>query len=366
MALSPITTDKLLKKLTDIGLTVSQNMLAQDVKKGYLPSPEKSGRGPRQGVGGLWNELAVRRAVYLYRLRSRKVTGDLLRVILFLKDGWGWSEVKQICLAGLQKMILVQSSPVRKHLRKPTPSNVEFCFDEIAEETDTNPKTEAFILGMGLFGKPIAGGSLQHLFSTFQPFFIPDGNSKGKDFFKTLTTLTEQFIVELGFTWEDLVKLVKTADDAVANKARLHLHQQRREFRQMLRKHNTLNGIHNGSTNFLTFCGQSEKSLKAVFRTIPQRITVAQLLGSCLVPAIALERIDSQMLKSVQKDLPDFAETFEKLIKGEQLDEDKLLHGLSHAMNFLNENAESDEQQQWVNLLRPFVSDLELKLTQSK
>src|SRR5262245_56632314 len=110
-----LTTGKVLELLNYRGLPVSVNMLRQDIADGYIPSPSWSRQTANEE--GKWEERAYRRAVYLYRLRKRGVKGELLKVLLFYRDSWGWEEVRHICLAGVEKMVKLNSIPIKTHLR---------------------------------------------------------------------------------------------------------------------------------------------------------------------------------------------------------------------------------------------------------
>jgi hypothetical protein len=360
-----MTTDKLLKKLEKIGLTVSRNMLAQDVKKGYLPAPKRLGKGAGKGVSGLRDDRAVRQAVHLYRLRSRGVTGELLRVFLFLRDGWGWEEVKQICIDGLRKLILIQSSPVRKHLRKPEPRNVEFCLADIVEETDINPTTARFVYGVGLFGKPLAGGSLQHLFSTFHKVFASSSNDSDKRFLELMVSCVEHVTVGLGLSWQEMEKLVETADNTKANKARIILRQQFVELRRIQRVYNVQKDITGVSTNIRTFFGKSEKELARLFRKLPQRVTTAQFLAFCLAPAFALELMAQQTSEALSEISPNIIALVESQGKSEP-EPDKLLQEAHQLMDALKDQADSEDQLKALEMLRSMFDELESAMSKSK
>src|SRR5262249_19302162 len=149
----PITTDNLLRELDKIGLWITSNQLWQDVKKGYLPPPEKRGLGAGLGVIGVWDHLSVRRAVYLYRLRKRGLSGPLLRMLLFLRDGWGWKHVRPICLTGIKKIVRIEQSPIKQCRRNPTRDDVK----DAAFESPHKPDTALFVYGLGMYGEPFDG-----------------------------------------------------------------------------------------------------------------------------------------------------------------------------------------------------------------
>jgi hypothetical protein len=278
----PITTDALLERLAAVGLHVTRNMLAQDVRAGYLPKLGMTPRGPRGGIGRSWAPWAARRAIYLYRLRQRGAQGDLLRVLLFLQDGWGWEGVKPICLAGLGKVIGMQASPVRRRLRRVTPTGLDFLGDEFAEGVFQSPAVARFVWGMGLFGQPLPGGSLL-------PFSAAFRTTLGADISDEQDRAAERLVAGSGLTWDRAVVLVEAADAAQADAARRQLLGWTRWFRGVYHAYLAQRGIHGQSSNPLTLFGCPPAQLRALCRSLPGRPTPAQLLATLLVPFLALE-----------------------------------------------------------------------------
>ncbi len=277
------TTDEVLGCLHRRGLDVTRNMLGQDVKAGYLPKLVMDPRGVG-GIGRWWTPVAVERAVYLYRLRRRGVHGDLLRVLLFLRDGWGWEEVRPICVAGLQKAIRVQGRKVTGHLRNPTPTNLDVLADQFAEGEFNVPATAKFIWGMGFFGEALPGGSMQPLFGKVREVYsLPDAPE--------VDQTAERLIRSLGLSWEGLVALVEAADAETADAARREVLTMVQGFRQWQQRYMTNKGIRGQSTNPVTLFGCPPEDLQALLRSLPGRITAAQLLALVMVPGIAMARI---------------------------------------------------------------------------
>jgi hypothetical protein len=107
-----MTTGEVLKRLQGLGLDVTPTQLDNDTRDVFLP--ERSHEGVREGRGrsGQWEPWMVRRAEMLYRLRKIKdpdgvpaLSGDVLRIVLYLRDGWGWSKrVKDTALRGYDKL----------------------------------------------------------------------------------------------------------------------------------------------------------------------------------------------------------------------------------------------------------------------
>lgn len=291
-----MTTESLIAQLTARGLEVTSNMLRQDVKERYIPHPASESRGG-QRIGRIWENWEVKRVIYLYRLRNRGAKGQVLKVLLFLRDGWGWNDVKPICLTGLRKAIDIQSSPVRRRVRNYTEENVTFIAEDAAEIASIDIHTGLFIWGMGLFGKVLEGASLSPIYDAIHELAIggePDEDTKQMMFF------AQQLIAGMGMTGESVVNAVETADDEKVELARRMLIQQIDLWRSWIRGYYNRNNI-KASTNILTLCGQSEQQLSKGFRELPKRITPAQTLAAMIAPFIFIQ---SALLSMVMSLLP--------------------------------------------------------------
>jgi len=275
-----------LEKLGKIGLTVSRNMLAQDVKKGYLPSPEKIGRGANRGVGGVWDEWVVRRAVYLYRLRNRNVNGQPLKVLLYFRDGWGWDDIKPMCLAGLRKAIHLQKSEIIQRYRNPSKADVE----DAAHESALKPETALFIYGIGLYGKPFEKGSLKHIYNPLHSA-VSRSDGESNEYRAAELELIENTVADFGITWERAIEIVEQGNDEQARTALILLGQEIRTWRGWLHNSHLQCNIKGQSTNPLTLCGRSLNELSKEFRSFPTRITPAQALALMIVPALVMEEV---------------------------------------------------------------------------
>lgn len=281
-----IKTGKLLEKLRDRGLEVNPNMLALDVQDGYLPSSEKDSDGNKSGVFGSWDAVTVRRAIYLYRLRKRGIKGQTLKVLLFYRDGWGWEEVKPICLTGLRKVIYLQERIIYQKYRKPTIKDVE----DVAHESPFKPETAAFILGVGFTGKPFEKGSLKQLFANL--YSTTSKTKAGMDEIDTAKIqLIEEFFSKSNLTWKRMIEIVEQANAEQAAVACALLKIQIPVWRNWLHNMNLEQNLKRQSTNPFTLCGKTSKELTAEFRSIPSRITPAQLLAFMVAPALIMQNV---------------------------------------------------------------------------
>lgn len=291
-----LTTNEVLARLHARGLQVTRNMLGQDVKAQYLPPLTMDPRGPR-GIRRLWSPDAVERAIYLYRLRRRGVRGSLLRMLLFLRDGWGWEDVRPICETGFRKVIQVQKSPIARRLRSPTPESVDFVIgDAIDDGTVRSKELARFSWGIGMFGSPLDGGSLQPLLTAFQAAYsVTISEATGE--------AAEHHIRDLGLTYEGMVGIVRDADGAQAERARGRFWMMMRWFRRLQQARLQADGERGFSSNPLTFFGRSREELQEMCRSLPGRPTPAQLLGGwfalSLVELPGEERVDAKKKPNV-------------------------------------------------------------------
>lgn len=80
-------------RLRRLGLVASEASLRADIHRGLVHPAMPSGRG-RTGPAARWTPAAVRRAEYLARLRRRGVNGQVLPLLAFVYDGWGWEGIR--------------------------------------------------------------------------------------------------------------------------------------------------------------------------------------------------------------------------------------------------------------------------------
>ncbi len=121
-ASKPRTTRNVLDRLERLGLPVTSTMIADDTAAHYLPERETAHLG-RDGASGIWEPWMERRAERLYRLRAldRRTrcgpSGNVLRMFLFLEDGWGWEHIKKTCIEGYRILVRGAMRGVTNRLR---------------------------------------------------------------------------------------------------------------------------------------------------------------------------------------------------------------------------------------------------------
>lgn len=281
---SVVTTEKLLALLQERSLGhVTKTMLDNDIHDGFLPHRP-------------WGPSIIPRATYLYRLRKRDVLGSTLKLMLFLRDGWGWESVKPTIREGIRKSVRSSQTGLRKVMRKPNkPQAIAFLLDNIAEAqrdlfaaklpesraaeiSATSLKTLGFVFGMGLFGSPLDGGSLEQ--------FIPIARALNQS--DDATTNELRYIVEAALsgekmTWKKQMELLKEIDDDTAAEAVPGVRQFFHDIRRVVHKGACEEGRPEHSSNPLTLFGNWKRSrYDGFWRRIPQRITPAQMLGSVI------------------------------------------------------------------------------------
>jgi hypothetical protein len=264
-----MSTAKLLSALRFTGLNVSGNMLSQDVKHGFLPPSESETRGK----GRIWNEWEVRRAVYLYRLRNLGIDAAVIRVLLFLRDGWGWESVKPLCIAGFKTFVDFQTAPVRRRYRKPDKEDVR---DLLLRDAPTKPKLALFNYGLGYFAEPLKGGTLQEFFGQVKSF--AGINDDSDDLFKPV----EQFFAECGFTYERAIKVIAESTEEDFQLARPFFRDVMHSMRGAVFQHWKISHEPRQSTNLITLCNANKAELQILFRKHLKKITLAQFLAAGL------------------------------------------------------------------------------------
>lgn len=233
----------------------------------------------------------VRRAERLYRLRKRKdasgkplTYGDTLRLLLFVRDGWGWTQgIKDICLCGFEKSVAATIAPIRGHVRGPLDHDkAQYAVD--AHDIAMTPG-ERHAAGLLISGEPLEGASLEGVFraTTFagltrplpdwfikflQPLGIHDGASLAAKLFQ-------------GFSADTLRTIMSNLSDEDARLAIPKFLGFWRPFRTFVHRAAISENKKNQSTNPLSMFGHTQREVEKAFRDggAVKRITPAQMLA---------------------------------------------------------------------------------------
>ncbi len=98
-----ITTVELVAALARRGIAATAIGLRQDIHRGLVSPEQPEAHRPRPGYVVRWTPAAVRRVIYMSRLRQRAVNGHVLPLLLWLRDGWGWERIRPAVAAAARR-----------------------------------------------------------------------------------------------------------------------------------------------------------------------------------------------------------------------------------------------------------------------
>lgn len=291
-----VSTEEVQRHLQRSGLRVTRTMLDNDVHDDYLP--------PRP-----WPVWVLRRAERLYRLRARGLKGDVLRLLLFARDGKQWESIAPVVVAGFKRCTKSMQVGIKDTVRNPTSKAMETLLPEVVERhhehlierigperaagVKTQPSTMAFAWGMGLFGKPLEGGSLismEPLMRAMNPQWDAETTTASRE-------LTEETFAALGLTWEKQISILESVDEAKAAAALPTLWRYIRDQRTFVHRLAVKDGKQKHCTNPLSIFGYFEQSKNDGFwDNMPERLTPAQALGAQIgIVVIAKVAMDNSL-----------------------------------------------------------------------
>lgn len=212
--------------------------------------------------------------------------GDTLRILLFIRDGWGWSAgIRDSALAAYEKCLAANLAPVRRYVRGPADrEKIEFALD--VHDVHLVP-AERYASGIAAVGQPLEGGTLKGVFraaqvigltgfpQSFVKLFAPFGIHDSLDLATALST---------SFTAGGH-KMIKSMLENINDRDAQHGVPAFIRYITGIRR-----GVHSAviaegktgqSTNPLTFFGFTQRRLERQFRAmkVPQRVTPAQSLA---------------------------------------------------------------------------------------
>jgi hypothetical protein len=296
----PETTPDVVQWLRGLGLVVTEKQITNDTVDRFLPPRPVETAPTGRGRAGVWKPWMVRRAERLYRLRRRKdesglpmVYGDTLRILLFIRDGWGWSRgIRDLCLQGYEKGVKATLKPVRQYVRGPADrEKVEFALE--AHDAKLVP-AERFAAGVAAYGRPLEGGSLRGIFKGAQLFGLVDLPPEFVKLFEPLGMHDSLDIASyIGSAFARGSKILKTMFQTASDRDAYYGVPAFVAFITRLRRGIHRAAITDGRKNFpsnpLTFFGRTQRELERVFREMkaPERATPAQFLALLIGLAMA-------------------------------------------------------------------------------
>lgn len=180
-----VSTEELIERLAAYGVT--RKNLAYDCRHGYLPHPNTDIHDSGRGRAGRYDASVVPRAKRLYRLRKAHCEPRTIRLLLFLRDGWGWEYIRGDCIEGARTVLGQSLNGLKRYAPKGTLD--DFAVDNIiAHQHDallrklgkptpnlkpTSQQTTRFFLGVFGTGQPIEGASSKRVMAPIARAFWP-------------------------------------------------------------------------------------------------------------------------------------------------------------------------------------------------
>jgi hypothetical protein len=316
------TTGDVLQRLQKLGLPATLSSIAADTKVHYLPD-RATGHFGRAGASGRWELWMERRAERLYRLRAlnnrtkRGPSGTVLRLFLFLADGWGWEFIKEACIKGYRFSVRTSTRGVANRSRKPlTLKSLPFIAEEIAQdqrrpEIPDQAEVDRVKMTVGLLKFGVAPdsnlGSLGPLFDNM----MLDGDNN--DEIRQVKKFAPLIASLIDTSEENAVNVIGSADDETIQATRENFHAALLHLRKVYHRKNDRRENGKASpSSLLSFFGKGDQSrLTAGLRKGSIRCTPAQFLGGQFATMVATTHGMRRLQKQSQALLPVFLQSEE-------------------------------------------------------
>lgn len=230
--------------------------------------------------------MAVRRALYIARLRRRGVNGGVLPLLAFIRDGWGWTRILPV----LQHAAAWTWEMDRRTLNRPTRVHavVDLLDNADTRETDSGPfdwRTEVlparqFLATAVWTGRPAEGTTMVPAALALTRTVV---GSAAIDIAQ-MTAVGEAIEArrsELGLASRDLPAWLATLDPSTVAQGRRVLRGQLGEYRRVVRAQRE-----GGSSNPLTMFGETRIGLERWLRQQPGRPTASLVLAGRIAEAM--------------------------------------------------------------------------------
>jgi hypothetical protein len=298
-------TGDVVERLQGLGLQATIGSIARDTREHYLP-PRDTRHTGRGGNSGLWEPWMVRRAERLYRLRAlnrrtkRGPTGDLLRTLLLIHDGWGFEYVKGTCIEGYRRLAHGATRGVDNRVRSEplTIDNVPFYAEDVAadqyrpkEPTNEQIQRIEFTLNTVLFGVD-TGTGMGTLGTMMDDLARGDVEPAEMNLFRQAGSILHSM---MGLSVDEVITRAENIEARTMLTATREFRKNMYFVRRMF--HRKFGSARRGgppSSNPLSmFGGGAQVRLGDIFRKAPVRITPAQFLGGeFLINLAAVRRME--------------------------------------------------------------------------
>lgn len=229
--------------------------------------------------------MAVRRALYLARLRRLGVDGRVIPLLAFLRDGWGWRYLAPgIAVAAARVAEIDRRSlrPSRIHI----PADLEDVAAQPPSEEEPAYTGALFegrlnVLSSVLYGRPYPGTSIapyvRELVALLPEMGIPV-DPREVDEGERLGERMSEIRREWGLTPREVAAWIRDAGDNAAERGRLFLRGLVRAMRQLYRRPDV-----RSSSNPMSWFGTPRHELREILRHETGRPTISQTLASAIV-----------------------------------------------------------------------------------
>jgi hypothetical protein len=306
-----VETRQLTAALAEFG--VDELRLKNDVRRNFLPRPRIESTADGRPRVGYWSATAVRRARLLYKLRQRGAKGEMLRLLLFLEDGWGWQHVRETCLEGVRRGTAASLSGLARYAPRGAPD--DFAVDQIiahqhatlvstvGEVEGMRPTSEPmtrFYLGVLRDGAPLDGGSAKSVIEPMNRLFFPEASDEeiatGSWTFDILATM-------LDLRPARLQMLLESAGEEQVERGRREVFVNFTHIANAIRRQNGEEPVVS-----LVDARTVWESLADIppreFAKNPAGLTLAQALGSIVAMTIALDAAMRELAATAESFIP--------------------------------------------------------------
>jgi hypothetical protein len=272
-------TSQLLRALA--GLRVTESALKNQVHRGYLMPPGDD----------VWSPAAVARAKRCFRLRHRGAKGMVLKMLLFVADGYGWEDIRKDSIEGFTRVTALSLLGVDVYAKNGR--SLDSCIPDIVSYQDdamsrrlgpdsvirpTSETTTRFSVGLLHRGEPLEGGSGRRLMGPLLRMMHPRTPDLWVGIFCSAFDVISGL---LGLSLPQQISRLENATPRQIETARLSLVENLQLIRRIGRKAAGAAG-RGQSFNLLTCFGHAGEMDYSPFSVNGINITPKFMLGGCV------------------------------------------------------------------------------------